>query len=95
MCGILGLLSHDTAQDAATEICESLAHLQHRGQDACGIITCDPQGRFYQGKSNGMVRDVFDAQALSRLAGFMGVGHGARAFSPRRVSTSKPDRNEL
>ncbi|EJD44188.1 amidophosphoribosyltransferase [Auricularia subglabra TFB-10046 SS5] len=75
MCGILGLLLHDTSLDAATEICESLALLQHRGQDACGIITCGAKGRFYQCKSNGMVRDVFDAQALSRLYGSMGVGH--------------------
>ena len=76
MCGILGLLLHDPSIDAATEICEGLALLQHRGQDACGIITCGPKGRFYQCKANGMVRDVFDANSLSRLTGGMGVGHG-------------------
>lgn len=75
MCGILGLLLHDTSLDAATEICEGLALLQHRGQDACGIVTCGAKGRFYQCKSNGMVRDVFDQQSLSRLYGSMGVGH--------------------
>ncbi|TCD66179.1 amidophosphoribosyltransferase [Steccherinum ochraceum] len=75
MCGILGLLSHDPSVDVAPEICEGLSLLQHRGQDACGIITCGPKGRFFQCKANGMVRDVFDANALSRLIGGMGVGH--------------------
>jgi len=75
MCGILGLLLHDSNIDAALEICESLSLLQHRGQDACGVITCGPKGRFYQCKANGMVRDVFDANSISRLIGGMGVGH--------------------
>lgn len=76
MCGILGLLLHDPTIDAAPEICEGLSLLQHRGQDACGIVTCGPKGRFYQCKANGMVRDVFDKNSISRLIGGMGVGHG-------------------
>lgn len=76
MCGILGLLLHDASIDSASEICEGLSLLQHRGQDACGIVTCGPKGRFYQCKANGMVRDVFDKNAVSRLIGGMGVGHG-------------------
>ncbi|KAJ7219544.1 phosphoribosyltransferase-like protein [Mycena pura] len=75
MCGILGLLLHDPIIDAAPEICEGLSLLQHRGQDACGIVTCGPKGRFYQCKANGMVRDVFDSNSISRLIGGMGVGH--------------------
>ncbi|PFH54169.1 hypothetical protein AMATHDRAFT_52978 [Amanita thiersii Skay4041] len=75
MCGILGLLLHDSTIDAAPEISEGLSLLQHRGQDACGIITCGLKGRFFQCKANGMVRDVFDANAISRLIGGMGVGH--------------------
>ncbi|KAF8163568.1 phosphoribosyltransferase-like protein [Crassisporium funariophilum] len=75
MCGILGLLLHDSNVDAAPEICEGLSLLQHRGQDACGVITCGPKGRFYQCKANGMVRDIFDANSISRLIGGMGVGH--------------------
>lgn len=76
MCGILGLLSHDPSVEVAQEICDGLSLLQHRGQDACGIVTCGPKGRFYQCKANGMVRDVFDTNALSRLFGGMGIGHG-------------------
>ena len=76
VCGILGLLLHDTAVNAAPEICEGLSLLQHRGQDACGIITGGPRGRLYQCKANGMVRDVFTQDAIMRLIGGMGIGHG-------------------
>ncbi|KDQ07065.1 hypothetical protein BOTBODRAFT_149384 [Botryobasidium botryosum FD-172 SS1] len=75
MCGILGLLLQNPDGPAATEICEALSLLQHRGQDACGIVTCGAKGRFYQCKANGMVRDVFDAKAVATLLGGMGVGH--------------------
>lgn len=75
MCGILGLLLHDPSINCAAEIGESLSLLQHRGQDACGIVTCGPKGRFYQCKANGMVRDIFDANSISKLIGGMGVGH--------------------
>ncbi|KAI0045388.1 Amidophosphoribosyltransferase [Auriscalpium vulgare] len=75
MCGILGLLLHDPSIDAASEIAEGLSLLQHRGQDACGIVTGGPKGRFFQCKANGMVRDVFDSNAIARLVGGMGIGH--------------------
>ncbi|KAF8319409.1 Amidophosphoribosyltransferase [Clavulina sp. PMI_390] len=87
MCGILGLLLHNPAGEAAAEICEGLSLLQHRGQDACGIVTCGSKGRFYQCKANGMVRDVFDSKSLSTLQGGMGIGHvryptaGSSAYS--------------
>jgi amidophosphoribosyltransferase len=77
VCGILGLLSHDASVDVSPEICEGLSLLQHRGQDACGIVTCGPKGRLYQCKANGMVRDVFDSSSLLKLIGGMGIGHGA------------------
>jgi amidophosphoribosyltransferase len=76
MCGILALLLAQPQAAAAPEINEALSLLQHRGQDAAGIVTCGARGRFYQCKANGMVRDVFDANALARLQGSMGVGHG-------------------
>lgn len=79
MCGILGLLLHDPLHTqtnlAGTEIAEGLSLLQHRGQDAAGIVTCGSGGRFYQVKANGMVRDIFDSQAVAGLKGWMGVGH--------------------
>ncbi len=87
MCGILGLLLYDPAVDAAPEIAEGLSLLQHRGQDACGIVTCGPKGRFYQCKANGMVRDVFDVNSTAKLIGGMGVGHGKFILLAKRLST--------
>ncbi|KIO20000.1 hypothetical protein M407DRAFT_142447 [Tulasnella calospora MUT 4182] len=75
MCGVLGLLLHDQDGQAAPEICEGLSLLQHRGQDACGIVTCGAKGKLNQCKANGMVRDVFDPKSLSSLVGAMGIGH--------------------
>jgi amidophosphoribosyltransferase len=75
MCGITALLLASVDQSAAPEINEALSLLQHRGQDAAGIVTCGNKGRFYQCKANGMVRDVFDVNAVARLQGNMGVGH--------------------
>ncbi|CAO1634608.1 unnamed protein product [Parajaminaea phylloscopi] len=75
MCGILALLLSAQSAAAAPDINEALSLLQHRGQDAAGIVTCGPGGRFYQCKANGMVRDVFDTNSIARLRGSMGVGH--------------------
>ncbi|BGO97640.1 Amidophosphoribosyltransferase [Rhodotorula toruloides] len=74
MCGILAVLLA-SQNNVASEIAEGLQLLQHRGQDACGVVTCGPKGRFYQCKGNGMVRDLLDAKNLSQLIGGMGVGH--------------------
>lgn len=75
MCGIIAILQQQG--HAASEIHEGLGLLQHRGQDAAGIVTCGKGGRFYQCKANGMVRDVFEPHNLANLHGSMGVGHGA------------------
>lgn len=76
MCGIIGLLLADDKGSACPEIFEGLNLLQHRGQDAAGIVTCGSKGRFYQCKGNGMVRDVLDQKSLESLFGSLGVGHG-------------------
>lgn len=75
MCGILGLLLSDPSASASGELLEGAHFLQHRGQDAAGIVTCGPGGRLYQCKGNGMARDVFTQARISLLAGNMGIGH--------------------
>jgi len=75
MCGISGILLANTNQNCSVEIYESLNVLQHRGQDAAGIVTCGNKGRLYQCKANGMVKDVFNKRALLNLIGPMGIGH--------------------
>ncbi|KAJ3046028.1 amidophosphoribosyltransferase [Rhizophlyctis rosea] len=75
MCGIIGLILADPNANCSGDLYESLGLLQHRGQDAAGIITCGHKGRLYQCKGNGMVRDVFQPHQLADLRGAMGVGH--------------------
>ena len=53
---------------------DALTVLQHRGQDAAGMVTCDA-GRFYLRKDNGLVKDVFRTRHMQRLVGNMGIGH--------------------
>lgn len=71
MCGIVGIVSNSQVN---VDLYESLLVLQHRGQDAAGIMTCEGE-RFYLRKGNGLVRDVFYTQHMRKLPGNMGIGH--------------------
>ncbi|MGH8278291.1 MAG: amidophosphoribosyltransferase [Gammaproteobacteria bacterium] len=71
MCGIVGVVGVGEVNQV---IYDALLVLQHRGQDAAGIMTCDG-GRLYLRKSSGLVRDVFHQRHMLRLRGHMGVGH--------------------
>ena len=71
MCGIAGLVANTRVNQ---DLYDALTVLQHRGQDAAGIVTCD-QGRFFMRKDNGLVRDVFHTRHMTRLAGTMGIAH--------------------
>ncbi len=71
MCGIIGIFSYGPVNQ---DIYDGLTILQHRGQDAAGIVTED-KGRFYLRKSNGMVRDIFTLDHMTHLRGNMGIGH--------------------
>ena len=70
MCGIVGIFSHEPV---AAEIYDSLIHLQHRGQDAAGILTCSE--RFYVKHGMGLVREIFSSDDVLQMNGNMGVGH--------------------
>ncbi len=71
MCGIIGILSHTPVNQ---EIYDGLLVLQHRGQDAAGMVTSDGK-RLYIRRKNGLVTDVFRQNHMRRLLGNMGVGH--------------------
>lgn len=70
MCGIVGIYSHEPV---AAEIYDSLIHLQHRGQDAAGILTCNE--RFYLKHGLGLVREIFMPADIAQLSGNIGIGH--------------------
>jgi len=71
MCGIVGVVGKGNANQA---LYDALTVLQHRGQDAAGIVTCQDD-RFFLRKDNGLVRDVFRTRHMKRLAGNIGIGH--------------------
>ena len=71
MCGIIGIVAHEPVNQ---DIYDGLTVLQHRGQDAAGIITCEGE-RLHLRKNNGLVRDVFHNRHMSRMFGSMGIGH--------------------
>lgn len=71
MCGIVGIVG---TTEVAAALYDGLTVLQHRGQDAAGIATVNgTQLRVHKG--NGLVRDVFDARAMTLLEGRVGIAH--------------------
>ncbi len=71
MCGVVGIVGEESVNQA---IYDGLAMVQHRGQDAAGILTSDGE-RVYLRKDNGLVNDVFHTRHMLQLEGTMGVGH--------------------
>lgn len=71
MCGIVGIVGRGPANQP---LYDGLTLLQHRGQDAAGIMTCH-EGRLFMRKDAGLVRDVFHSAHMMRLQGNMGIGH--------------------
>ncbi|CCQ12435.1 Amidophosphoribosyltransferase [Pseudoalteromonas luteoviolacea B = ATCC 29581] len=71
MCGIVGIVGKSPVNQA---IYDGLTVLQHRGQDAAGIITIN-NNTFSLRKDNGLVKDVFHTRHMKRLQGNMGIGH--------------------
>ena len=73
MCGIIGIVGNPE-NNVATSLYDGLLVLQHRGQDAAGIITSNDDYIFHR-RANGLVRDVFQSRHMSKLKGNMGIGH--------------------
>ena len=73
MCGILGIVGRPGVH-VNQILYDGLTVLQHRGQDAAGMLT-EHEGQFILRKSNGQVADVFDADRMARQLGSIGIGH--------------------
>ncbi|MBA2409174.1 MAG: amidophosphoribosyltransferase [Gammaproteobacteria bacterium] len=70
MCGIIGIVGR---QPVNHFLYDGLTVMQHRGQDAAGIVTYH-QGKLFLRKDNGLVRDVFQSRHMDRLPGNIGIG---------------------
>ncbi len=71
MCGVAGIVSYRAVSQA---LYDALTVMQHRGQDAAGIVTWGDDG-LRERKSNGLVRDVFRQRHMDGLTGNIGIGH--------------------
>ena len=71
MCGILGVVAKTPVNQL---LYDGLLVLQHRGQDAAGIVTADGK-KFQMHKGGGLVRDVFRTRDMRHLVGNMGIAH--------------------
>lgn len=71
-CGVFGIFG---VPDAASLTYYGLHALQHRGQEGCGIVSVDAEGRFHREKGAGLVTEVFNGDKLSGLSGSMAIGH--------------------
>jgi len=74
MCGIAAILLANEKENVNQLLFDALTILQHRGQDAAGIVTCQ-NNRFNLRKGNGYVKDVFRTEDMMALVGHMGLGH--------------------
>jgi amidophosphoribosyltransferase len=70
MCGIVGVVSNAPVNQL---LYDALLLLQHRGQDAAGIVTLLAR-KFFMQKAKGMVRDVFRTRNMRALPGNVGLG---------------------
>jgi amidophosphoribosyltransferase len=70
MCGIVGVVSNAPVNQL---IYDALLLLQHRGQDAAGIVT-QQKRKFFMHKAKGMVKDVFRTRNMRSLPGNCGLG---------------------
>ena len=76
-CGVFGILDPEGGS-VAHSIYYGLTALQHRGQEACGIVTSDtsgPVGNYHCRKNAGLVSEVFHENSLESLPGNLGIGH--------------------
>jgi amidophosphoribosyltransferase len=72
MCGIFGVYGHG---EAANITYLGLHALQHRGQEAAGIVSADGSGKLHAHRQMGHVADVFDDRNMARLKGRAAIGH--------------------
>ncbi|MDH5582134.1 MAG: hypothetical protein OEY33_09540, partial [Bdellovibrionales bacterium] len=84
MCGVIGVIGphlennseENTPFWAAYEAYRGLLTLQHRGQDAAGILTYDKSyRRFFKEKNLGLIANVFNQKNIESLLGNMAIGH--------------------
>jgi amidophosphoribosyltransferase len=83
MCGIIGVTSSGYHFNAVQEVLNGLKLLQHRGQDAYGLICGSADGKVACRRETGLVSEIFmNHQAAGlHVQGRFGIGHGEEFFA--------------
>ncbi len=88
-CGVFGVIG---ASDAANFVALGLHALQHRGQEAGGIVSYDPEGGFHSARRMGYVRDNFtSAETMKTLPGSLSIGHVRYSTAGKKGQTQIRD----
>jgi amidophosphoribosyltransferase len=88
-CGVFGVID---APDAASFVALGLHALQHRGQEAGGIVAHDPERGFNSARRFGYVRDIFTSEdVIGALPGTIAIGHVRYSTSGRKGHTAIRD----
>ncbi|MEM8816824.1 MAG: amidophosphoribosyltransferase [Pseudomonadota bacterium] len=94
MCGVVGIVSQRPVNQA---LYDALTVMQHRGQDAAGIVTWSEEEGLHKRRDNGLVSDVFRTRHMLRLKGKVGMGHvryptagGARSSEAQPFYVNSP-----
>ena len=77
-CGVVGVMGDP---EASNLIYLGLYALQHRGQEASGIVTLNDEGKLSGHKAFGLVGDIFNRDNLDKLQGKAGIGHNRYSTS--------------
>ncbi len=73
-CGVFGIFNAED-DNAAENIFFGLHSLQHRGQEACGILCVDDNNKYTLHKEEGLVHTAFTDKNLKKIKGHTGIGH--------------------
>lgn len=79
-CGVFGVFGH---KEASTLTQLGMFALQHRGQEACGIVSAEGD-HFFQIRKLGLVADNFGEETLRRLPGSIAIGHTRYSTAGRK-----------
>ena len=84
-CGIFGIFGHE---EASTLTQLGLFALQHRGQEACGIVSSDGE-ELYNFRSKGLIADVLTEDELRKLPGATAPRQAPPRLTPPRTSSQR------
>ncbi|HUC95800.1 MAG TPA: amidophosphoribosyltransferase [Candidatus Saccharimonadia bacterium] len=87
-CAVVGVSIKEG--NAAPLVYESLLAMQHRGDEASGIVSRNTSGRIFEHRGEGNVKDVFKTEILARLTGNQAIGHNRYSTSGSKSGHHQP-----